>query len=176
MSHSDPHGITIRPAVAADGEAVHAGIVALAGTLPGDTVVRTTADDFRQQFSQRPALVHGLIAERGGRPAGLCLWLTYFSSWRGHGVYIQDLYVVPEERSSGLGRMLIARAAADGARAGGRFIRLAVDIANARAVPFYERLGFTETIEDRMFMLSGDDFERLAAETGIRSANQENPE
>lgn len=176
MSLSRPKGITIRNAIAEDAEAVHAGIVALAETLPGDTVVRTTAADFRRQFSAQPALVHGLVAERNGDPVGLCLWLTYFSSWRGSGIYIQDLYVAPGERGSGLGRLLIARAAADGAKAGGRFIRLAVDIANARAVPFYERFGFTETIEDRMFMLAGDGFDRLVADGGSSNSTSETPE
>jgi GNAT superfamily N-acetyltransferase len=162
VSHSEH--IVIRRAGGFDAETVHRLIVALAETMPGETIVRTTPEDFRRQLSREPGLVHGLLAERGSDAVGLCLWLSYFSSWRGPGVYIQDLFVDPRERSSGLGRQLLARAAADGARAGGCFIRLAVDIGNARAVPFYTRFGFTETIEDRMFMLGGEAFDRLAEE------------
>lgn len=174
MSRSER--IIIRPAAADDAETVHRLIVALAQTMPGDTVVRTTPDEFRRQFSKMPALVHGLLAERGSEAVGLCLWLSYFSSWRGPGVYIQDLFVDPRERGAGLGRQLLARAAADGARAGGCFVRLSVDIGNSRAAPFYERLGFTETIEDRMFMLLDDAFQRLVEEGVTENRREEGQE
>jgi len=173
VSHSDPHEIAIRDATASDAGTVHDLIVALADTMPGHTVVKTTPEHFRRQLSAQQPFVHALLAERGGRALGLCLWLDYFSSWRGPGIYIQDLYVAAEERGSGLGRRLIARAAADGAVSGARFIRLAVDIANARAVPFYDRLGFTETIEDRMFMLFDEAFDRLATEGANGKREQE---
>ena len=58
-------------------------------------------------FGPAPA-VFGHVAEVGGEVVGCALWFLNFSTWRGvHGIYLEDLYVTPEQRGSGLGEQLL---------------------------------------------------------------------
>lgn len=141
---------------------MHRMIAALAGVLPGGETMRTTPDEIAAELARREPLLHAVLAERRGEAVGVCVWLSYFSTWKGPGIYIQDLFVAEGARGSGLGARLIGEAARIAKGRGARIVRLAVDAANARAVPFYLRLGFSEDHADRMFTLSGDAFERLA--------------
>lgn len=102
-------------------------------------------------------LFKGLVALRGGEHVGLCLYTYAFSGWRGRpGLYVQDLYVAPSERGSGLGRALLAAAIGREAANGCSFIRLGVDKANAGAIGFYTRLGFEIDEDDHELVLAGE--------------------
>lgn len=153
----------IRPAVAADAASLHAMLRAIAGTTGEvDKVSSTPADLARYGFGQSPAF-RALIAEADGAAVGLCLFFTTFSSWRGRlGVYVQDLYVDPGQRGGGLGRRLLAAAAAEGVRLGATHMRLSVDAANAPAAAFYRRVGFAAAEAERIQVLEGAGFAALA--------------
>ena len=66
-------------------------------------------------FGPTPALF-GLVATAGpddgadtGPIVGYALYFLNFSTWEGvHGIYLEDLYVRPDQRGSGLGRALLA--------------------------------------------------------------------
>lgn len=153
----------IRPAVAADATAIHAMLMAIAATTGEADKIASTPDDLvRHGFGAAPAF-RALIAETAGRPVGLCLYFTTFSSWRGRlGLYVQDLYVDPSERGGGLGRRLLAAAAAAGARLGATHMRLSVDAGNAAAEAFYRRVGFDAAGHERIQVLDGAAFAALA--------------
>lgn len=155
--------LVIRPATEKDADAIHAMIVALARDTGKSKLVTSTADDIRRDgFGARPAF-QALIACRGERPVGLALHFAEYSTWRGRrGVYLQDLYVAPEARGAGVGARLIAALAVEAATRGAVYMRLAVDAENHQAARFYERLGFVEHEEDRMFFLDHAAFEKAA--------------
>ncbi|RDJ27132.1 GNAT family N-acetyltransferase [Bosea caraganae] len=49
------------------------------------------------------------IAEWNGEPAGFALWFYTYSTFRGrHGIWLEDLFVNPEQRGRGIGKALIA--------------------------------------------------------------------
>lgn len=158
----------IRVATAADAPAMHAMLLAIAATTgEADKITSTAADLARHGFGAAPAF-GALIAEADGAAVGLCLYFMTFSSWRGRlGLYVQDLYVAPSERGGGLGRRLLAAAAAAGARRGATHLRLSVDAANPAAEAFYRRVGFTAAEHERIQVLDGARFAALAgAEDG----------
>jgi GNAT superfamily N-acetyltransferase len=153
----------IRPAVAADAAAIHAMLLAIAATTGETDQIASTPDDLaRHGFGAAPAF-RALIAEADGTPVGLCLSFTTFSSWRGRlGLYVQDLYVDPALRGGGLGRRLLAAAAAEAARLGATHMRLSVDAGNAAAEAFYRRVGFAAAGHERIQVLDGAAFAALA--------------
>jgi RimJ/RimL family protein N-acetyltransferase len=85
------------------------------------------------------------IAERSGRTVA-CLLTTYeWSDWRdGVILWIQSVYVVPEERGRGVYRALYERLRQQVEESPGlKGIRLYVEKRNAAAQRVYERLGMT---------------------------------
>jgi ribosomal protein S18 acetylase RimI-like enzyme len=157
--------VLIRPAFPDDAPAIHAMVVELARDTGKLDLITSTSDDIRRHgFGDAPAF-GTLIALRDGKPVGLAVYFGEFSTWRGRrGVYLQDLYVVPDMRGSGLGRRLVKAVVERTAAEGASYMRLAVDADNDAAAKFYERIGFAEIVEDRLFMLIGDAFEKLKRE------------
>jgi ribosomal protein S18 acetylase RimI-like enzyme len=154
--------VVIRRAVAADAEAIHAMIRALGALLGLAQKVTGTVEDIRRHgFGPSPAF-EALIAECGGRPVGLCLFFASFSSWRAApGLYVQDLYVADAARGTGLGRRLLAAAAAIGRARGATYLRLSVEADNVAAQRFYARAGLAWSTTERIFVIDGAAFEAL---------------
>ena len=123
--------INIRLATADDVEAIHAMILALAEGIDQAHMVRSTPEDFRRYGFGDTRCFEVLLAERGGESLGLCLYFFSFSSWFGkRGVYVEDIYVDPAARGTGLGKRLLAETASRAAEQGAAFMRLAVDREN----------------------------------------------
>jgi GNAT superfamily N-acetyltransferase len=60
-------------------------------------------------FALDPALFGHVAVDVHGEPQGFSLWFHSFSTWEGvHGIYLEDLYVTPSARGTGLGRDLLA--------------------------------------------------------------------
>lgn len=99
----------------------------------------------------------------------MILYFKYYSTTRGMpGVYVQDVYVAPESRGSGLGRALLAHAARHAASHwGARFMMLAVDRDNSGAMAFYDSLGFAAKPNDLPHALDGVGFSTLLAEDSV---------
>ena len=73
-------------------------------------------------FGPSPA-VFAHVAEDDGVVVGMAIWFLTFSTWTGtHGIYLEDLYVQPEARQSGVGRQLVAALASVAEGAGYRRI------------------------------------------------------
>jgi GNAT superfamily N-acetyltransferase len=156
--------IVIRLARAEDAEQLHALIVRLAQATGLKEKVSSKPENFLSHgFGERPAF-QALIAEREGRPLGLCLFFYSFSSWRGElGVYVQDLFVAEESRGSGLGRRLIVATIKLARDRGATYLRLSVARANTAAQDFYRRIGLSRCDDECIYQAIGAAFDRLGA-------------
>lgn len=113
-------------------------------------------------FGNSPALF-GHVAEHDGEVVGIALWFLNFSTWRGtHGIYLEDLYVSPAHRGTGLGRELLRTLAAVCVERGYSRLEWAVLDWNTPAIEFYESLGARRLSEWQLCRLRPDDLMRLA--------------
>jgi ribosomal protein S18 acetylase RimI-like enzyme len=110
-----------------------------------------------EKLSRARDLIDVVVAEEDGRLIGACLGLMTFSTWRGApGLYVVDLFVLPEARGRNVGLELLRCCAQRFAKRGAEFIKLEVDETNTGAERFYARLGFTKKAEDRLQVLEQD--------------------
>lgn len=106
-----------------------------------------------------------LLAFRGGRAAGFALFFPNYSTFLARpGLYLEDLFVVPDQRGHGVGQaLLVALARLAVARGAGRLEWSVLDW-NEPAIGFYRRLGAVAMDEWTVFRLTGDALARLASE------------
>ncbi|MBT1158952.1 GNAT family N-acetyltransferase [Aminobacter anthyllidis] len=164
---SEAQTVTIRPATSDDAPLLMRAIIGLAAHVGEADGVACTEDDLRRfGFGENPAF-EAVIAAVDGTFAGMCLFFPVFSTWYGRpGVFVQDLFVDRQFRSLGIGERLLRHVAGLCRDKGGVYMRLAVDDDNARAHPFYTRLGFAWTSDQRSYIASGQTFAALSETTG----------
>lgn len=115
----------------------------------------------RYGFGPQP-LFRCLLAEKAGLAVGFALYYPDFSTLRGRpGVMLQDIFVRPEGRGTGLGRALLAEVMADARDWDAAFLTLMLDRSNATARSFYARHGFTARGDYDMLILEGAGLEEL---------------
>jgi GNAT superfamily N-acetyltransferase len=91
------------------------------------------------------------LAERGGRAAAVFLANPIVSVERGGlALWVEELYVVPEARRTGVARALLGRVIEEARRRGVRSIELEVVPTQAAALALYRVLGFEEVHRQRM--------------------------
>ncbi|WP_344426412.1 GNAT family N-acetyltransferase [Pseudonocardia ailaonensis] len=106
-------------------------------------------------FGPAPALF-GHVAELDGRIVGCALWFLNFSTWEGvHGIWLEDLYVQPALRGSGLGTELLTALAVECRERGYARLEWSVLDWNAPSIAFYRSLGATGMDEWTTFRLTG---------------------
>jgi GNAT superfamily N-acetyltransferase len=113
-------------------------------------------------FGHRPALF-GHVAEVDGEVVGFAVWFLSFSTWRGvHGLYLEDLFVRPEHRGSGLGRALLAALARECVEHGYARFEWSVLNWNTPTIEFYRSVGAVPMDEWTRYLLTDDALRVLA--------------
>jgi GNAT superfamily N-acetyltransferase len=160
------HDIAVRPARPDDVPEILAMVRELADFERAlDQVEATEAHLHRTLFADDPA-VFGHVAVTGdSRVAGMALWFLSYSTWQGaHGLYLEDLYVRPGHRGSGVGRLLMQTLAAVCVERGyPRFEWWVLDW-NEDARSVYAALGAEALTEWVPYRVSGDALRRLAGQ------------
>jgi GNAT superfamily N-acetyltransferase len=129
-----------------------------------DRVTATPELIGRALFSDRP-YAECLIAETEGTAAGFAIFFHNFSTFLGkRGIYLEDLFVLPEFRGRGIGRALLGRLAAIAVERDAARLEWAVLDWNEPAIKFYRGLR-AEMLDDwRIFRLTGGALADLAGE------------
>jgi GNAT superfamily N-acetyltransferase len=123
----------------------------------------------RDALSENPPF-SVLLAERDGNTVGYAVFLMTYSTFLAlptlYIEYIEDIFVLPEQRRSGAGRAMMRALATEAVRRGcGRMDWQVLDW-NEPAISFYRSLGASEVASWRTFRLTGDDIYRLSREDG----------
>jgi GNAT superfamily N-acetyltransferase len=127
-----------------------------------DAVVTTEAGLHEALFGPRPS-AEVLLALEGERPVGFAVYFFNFSTWLGRpGLYLEDLFVRPEDRGKGYGRALLERLARIAQERGCGRMEWAVLDWNDPAIQFYKKLGAEPMTEWTVFRLTQEGIARLA--------------
>ena len=158
--------LNIRQATSADAAVIASLVRELAEYEKLAHEARATDVDFARELDSSNPVIHVLIAEWDGTPVGFALYFFNFSTFVGRpGLYLEDLFVRPAQRSNGIGRALLralARVAQD--RDCGRMEWAVLDW-NEPALRFYQSLGARQMNEWIIHRLTPSEISRLAAET-----------
>ena len=106
-----------------------------------------------------------LIGEIDGAPQGFALFFHNFSTFEGKpGVYLEDLFVRPQARGSGLGKALLSRLAALAVERDCARLEWSVLDWNEPAIAFYKSVGAMPMDEWTVMRVDGDALNILSGE------------
>lgn len=104
-------------------------------------VVASLADIERSLFSPE-ATAKALICERDGQVIGYAVYFFSYSTWLGsNGIYLEDLYITPDQRGSGAGKQLLRHIAREACDKGCGRLEWSVLDWNEPAIQFYRSIG-----------------------------------
>ena len=158
--------MTVRP-IRPDDVPVVVGLVReLAEYEKAPDEARMTEDQLSAAlFGDSPQLF-GHVAVACGQVVGTALWFLTFSTWRGtHGIHLEDLYVQPQHRGSGLGRELLRTLADVCVQRGYSRLEWSVLDWNTPSIEFYAAAGAVAMDEWTVFRLTDDALTAFAAAT-----------
>lgn len=127
--------------------------------------VVATEESLRDSLFGERRVAEVLLGYVEDEPAAFALFFHNFSTFLGKpGIYLEDLYVRPEHRGSGIGRAMLAHLARLAVQRGcGRLEWWVLDWNNP-AIGFYRKLGAASMDDWTVYRLTGEPLERLAGD------------
>jgi GNAT superfamily N-acetyltransferase len=126
---------------------------------------KVEADESRLEeslFGEKPC-VEVVIAHLGEEPAGFAIFFSTYSTFLAKpGIYLEDLFVEPKFRGSGVGKALLVHLAKLVHERGGARLEWSVLNWNEPAIQFYKALGATAQDAWTMYRLTGENLKKLA--------------
>ena len=163
MSGGPLRDCRIARATAQDVPAILALIRGLAEYERLSAEVTATEERLRESLFGAKPEAEALVAWAGAEPVGIALFFQNYSTFLARrGLYLEDLFVLPEWRKRGIGRKLFARVAALAVERGCGRMEWAVLDWNEPAIGFYRKLGATVLEDWRICRLTGDTLAALA--------------
>jgi len=157
--------MTIRPATAADVPAIADLIRGLARYEKLEQEVTMTEELLARNLFGPHRFAETLLAEEASQTIGFALFFHNFSTFLAKpGIYLEDLFVVPENRGRGIGRALLKELARIAVERGCGRLEWSVLDWNRDAIGFYERVGATPNSEWTVYRLTGEALSELGRE------------
>jgi GNAT superfamily N-acetyltransferase len=157
--------LAIRPAERADVPVIAELIRGLARFEKMEDEVTMTEDRLAASLFGERRYAETLIADQDGEPVGFALFFHNFSTFLAQpGIYLEDLFVLPDHRGGGIGRALLKELARLAVERGCGRLEWAVLDWNRDAIGFYERLGARPNSEWTVYRLAGEGLTSLGRE------------
>ena len=158
--------LTIRCATAADVPALVSLVTALADYEKLTPPDKGAADRLSRDIAGKHPRFQAFLAEIDGRPVGYAVTFeTYSTFLAAPKYYVDDIFILPENRGKGIGRALFSVLAGEAARRGCSMIEWSALDWNQTAIDFYEGLGAKQMKEWRLFKLDAAGMAKLAEES-----------
>jgi GNAT superfamily N-acetyltransferase len=147
----------IREAVVEDSALILNFIKELARYENAENKVTAKISDIQQSIFGPASTVEAVICELDAKAVGFAVYFYNYSTWLGkRGLYLEDLYVSPQQRGYGVGKALLKYLAQKAvSNHCGRFEWSVLDW-NEPAIKFYESIGATPKSEWVGYQLVGD--------------------
>jgi GNAT superfamily N-acetyltransferase len=156
-------GVKVRVATPGDVALVHGLMRGLAVYEKLEHALVSTEADLAEALFGAHRACEAIVAEIDGTPVGFALYYRTYSTFLGKpGLYLEDLFVVPEARGQGAGKALLARLAAITIERGYARLEWAVLDWNEPAIGFYKSLGAGPMDEWTVYRLTGAALSSLA--------------
>ena len=124
---------------------------------------RLTRRRLAQILADKQRRVFCLLAIAGKRPVGLVLWFHTFTSLRGGWiVFVEDLFVIPEYRRRGIGKLLLREVARHALKERCLAMVWLTGVSNKKAIAFYKSMSPVQHRDSYHFVLKGEALVRLA--------------
>ena len=157
--------LNIRPATRADAPIIAGLVRELAVYEKLEQEAKAEPADFLRELESPNPVIHVLIAEWNGKPAGFALYFFNFSTFVGRpGLYLEDLFVKPALRSHGIGRALLRELARIARQRNCGRMEWAVLDWNEPALRFYQSLGARQMKEWIVHRLTPVEIDKLSSE------------
>ena len=118
---------------------VHALIQELAAYEKAPQEVTNTVEDMlRDGFSAQPVF-RCQVAETDGKITGMAIYFVKYSTWKGKGVYLDDIVVTESMRRLGIGKLLFDAVMKDAKAIGAKQLHWQVLDWNSPAIEFYKK-------------------------------------
>ena len=154
--------LSIRPATVNDAGLLVSLIRELAEYEKELDSVEITEEQLKADgFGQYPKF-RALIAEWDGQAAGYAFFFDFYSTWTGRHMFLEDLFVRPQFRGKGIGKVLMAQVACIAQQEKCNAMRWEVLGWNQSAIEVYRAIG-AEFLDDwKLMILRGEPLKELA--------------
>ena len=161
-SSTTPPSTAIRAADPGDVADILRLIIELAVYEKEPDAVQTSETDLHEALFGDNPQVFAHVAVLDNRVIGFALWYVTFSTWTGkHGIWLEDLYVSPEQRGGGVGKALLTELARICLQRGYTRLEWWVLDWNSPAIGFYDSLDAHSMDEWTVRRLDGDALTQL---------------
>jgi len=135
---------SIRDARPGDASSIFELVRALAHYERLEHLVTGNADELGRHLFGERSRIEAIVAEKAGRVVGFALFFETYSTFLTRpGLYLEDIFVLEDERGAGIGRALLLKVRDIAEARGAARLEWSVLEWNETAIRFYERFGAT---------------------------------